>query len=93
MALGLVWRGAKQLRELYHAACISGARAGKLTPQPPRQRLNEAVAIGLVVIDMGRDAHAAKTRRDADAVSGRSLDEPFCHSILEANVGEANVLS
>src|ERR1700730_6096246 len=46
-----------------------------LTPKPLCQSRNEAIGIGLVVEDVGRDAHAAKTRRDVDALGGQSLDE------------------
>src|SRR5712692_9173753 len=35
-------------------------------PEPLCRRRNEAIHIGLVVEHVGRDAHAAKTRRDVD---------------------------
>ena len=43
--------------------------------EPLCQRRHEAVGVGLVVEDMGRDAHAAETRRDIDAFARKSLDE------------------
>ena len=33
---------------------------------------------------MGRDAHAAETRRDIDVFAGQSLDKSFRHAIREA---------
>src|SRR6266550_3705006 len=58
-------------------------------PDPLCQSRNEAVGIGLVVENVGRDAHAAKTRGDVDAFSCQSLDQACRHPILKAMVLEA----
>src|SRR6266704_4888188 len=65
---------------------------GRLPAKPLYQTRNEAVGIGLVVENVGRDAHAAKTRGDVDAFGRQTLDEAGRHPILKAKALEAEAL-
>jgi len=54
------------------------------------KRLEKAVYIGLVVVNMWADAHAAKPRRNVNPLSGKATYDLFRHSIAKAkadNVG------
>ena len=59
-------------------------RSGELAGQSPRQCFDEAVAIGLVVENVGGDPHAAKAGRDMDAFASKSLDKARRHPVLKA---------
>jgi hypothetical protein len=58
-------------------------RSGELAAESPGQCFDEAVAIGLVVENVGGDSHPAKTGRDMDAFAGKSLDKARRHPIPE----------
>src|SRR5712671_1173276 len=76
------WARRKRVCPPYELCCsfVTDPSAAK----PLCQSRNQAVGVGLVVENVGRDAHAAKTRGDVDAVGCQSLDEAGRHPILKA---------
>ena len=66
-------------RVISHRSMVASAGRSQrqaLAPEPPGQRLNEAVGVELIVEDMGRDAHTIETRCDIDAFARKSIDQP-----------------